>query len=473
MRITTLRWNLLLFIFPMFLGCIDGSSDGSAEQLAAERTPIIQNSSPNHISIFGGTSLMIEGDLFDKGVQVSFGDVPAQQVEWISATSLRVVSPPLLGKSGPVSLKLTNQLEEQPYSATRDDLLVAAVPALKLGTPVVSGVKSPSVIRTISLLSGLDGLLVFSQDDNKIHMLIFDPAKKELRDKTLAIDFSADGFSSLLVGDVNGDGLEDVLASSDAGRVITLLNNGLGSLESTPSEHLTSIAGLVLHAIGSFDEGKTMDLLYSSGKMIGVLLNQQGSGWKSTRTTDIGAAPRHMDFVDVNQDGYLDAVFAQNGNLYVMQCVRGMALQIPYIVSTQMQVDDVGIEKRNGNGVYFVVSGYRASSNQYELVKASIDGGNWKEVMGVQLEEQTVMMEIRDVNGDGLVDAFLTPFGVGSRLFLGDVGNIMQKSIELQEPKIVQAMQAFDINGDYKPDLVLVEQTQTGTRLVLIPNQSI
>lgn len=471
MRITQLRWIMLLFVFPLFVRCANHSDEMAAEQMAAERTPVIQHSTPGEVSIFGGTSLVIEGELFDKSAQVSFGDVPAQQVEWISGNSIRVVSPPLMGKVGPVSLKVTNRMEDQPYSATRDDLLVAAVPELKLGTPVTRNIKSPSAIRTISLLPGLDGLLVFSQDDNKMHLLVYDAVKKGLQDQSLSVDFGTDAFSSLVVGDVTGDQLDDVLISTAAGRVITLLNNGLGGL-AKPAEYATSIKELVLHAVGKFDAGDSLDVLYSADKAVGVLLNQSGMGWKSSRTTTLGAAPTHMHFVDVNQDGLLDAVFAQGGSLYVMQGVRSVALQIPYSVATGMQADTLVVDA-SGQTPHFVISGYHAPSSNYQWAAGTISAGNWQEVTSMALDEQSLMMEQGDLNGDGLQDVLLVPFSAGVQVWLGDADHTMQPGPVLKKPEVIESMQVFDVDGDHKPDLVIIQQTATGTQLVVVPNQSI
>lgn len=191
-----------------------------------------------------------------------------------------------------------------------------------------------------------------------------------------AVTYSTGGNNNpnaIAVADVNGDNKLDLLTAStgvSVGAVGVLLGNGNGTFQ-TVASYVVGIVGrgttLTGVAVADVNGDSKPDLLASnsSDSVVGVLLGN-GAGSFSYGTPSVfatGLAPAAVAVVDVNGDGKLDAITADNAG------------------------SSASVLLGNGNGTFQPAVAYRNSS--YQLLGLAVG----------------------DVNGDGKPDIITANYG--------------------------------------------------------------
>jgi uncharacterized protein (DUF2141 family) len=116
--------------------------------------------------------------------------------------------------------------------------------------------------------------------------------------------------SSIAVGDVNGDGKLDVLASvctlgNCGGHVSVLLGNGDGTFQTAYNLDTGRLGGIALAKVNG--DGK-LDLVVSYSGAIGVLFGNGDGTFQAAKTTATSSDAKLGAVADVNGDGKLDVL---------------------------------------------------------------------------------------------------------------------------------------------------------------------
>ena len=242
---------------------------------------------------------------------------------------------------------------------------------------------------------------------------------------------------SYVVGDVNNDGLDDIVQSNGAspGAFQVILNQGGGKF-AAPVQNAGPQTGLGQAAgLGDIDGDGYLDFLYEAptsdnGEALVVALNNKNGTFASGTIVDVPSVPEVVLTADVNNDGKQDALVSlQNGGAEFQLAVMlnsGAKLGAPTVIDTP--VDD--------------------------------DEGN--------------TFATGDLNGDGNLDIATYDGVKGPCVVLGvGDGAFGTKTCYPGSPGVleVQGISVADLNGDEKPEIIVFNYNEEATAISLFTNK--
>ncbi len=209
--------------------------------------------------------------------------------------------------------------------------------------------------------------------------------------------------SAIAVGDVNGDGIPDLLTVGEPydysfGEIGVLLGTGKGKF-GPAAMYYTGGTYPISIALGDVNGDGKLDLLIANYENIGVLLGNGNGTFQQAQTFGLGA--NAVALADVNGDGKLDLLVAT----------------------------DTNNEVRLGNG-----------------------DGTFQEARNFGMGGYAIA--VTDVNGDGKLDMLLVGSGVGVLLGNGD-GTFQPPQGYPSGGNGPNSISVADVNGDGKPDLIV------------------
>jgi hypothetical protein len=189
------------------------------------------------------------------------------------------------------------------------------------------------------------------------------------------------------VGDVNGDGLPDVVYDAAGGYMYVLLNTGNGSFAPDKSWGLRvstiNTNGLGFKLVDMNGDGLA-DVIYDSTDVIDmhVMLSNGASfgtdtQW-GTRTTSYNANALGFQLDDVNGDGLTDLIYDNSGNMRVLLNMNGASFGTDTLWGTRTasyNANAMGFQMvdLNGDGVMDLI--YDGSSSMNALTSTGTNDG--------------------------------------------------------------------------------------------------
>jgi FG-GAP-like repeat/Bacterial Ig-like domain (group 3) len=288
---------------------------------------------------------------------------------------------------------------------------------------------------------------------------------------------------SIAVGDVNGDGIPDIVAAnydvpnSGDGSVAIMLGNGNGTFQAPllyPSGGLTAVSV----AIADFNGDGKLDLVVANywSSTVGVLLGNGDGTFQAVITYASGGTTNAVATGDLNGDGKLDLV-AANGNTVGVLLGNGDGTFQPVKTYNSGGVADnvpstVVLADINGDHKLDVVapSGCESYSRNCKspgfvaVLLGNGDGTLQPVVLYPTGQYFTTSVAVADVNGDGKPDLIeantctgTSPCGSGTvDVFLGNGDGTFQPPVSyLTGGRFPAGIAVADLNGDGKPDIAV------------------
>ncbi len=261
---------------------------------------------------------------------------------------------------------------------------------------------------------------------------------------------SAGGRSiTLLVADLNGDGLPDLVATNGEDRTISvLLNNGVGGFQNQVAYSVPN--GALGAAIGDFNGDHKLDIAVG-GSTMSVLLGNGDGTFQAPVTSGIGGVS--MAVADYNHDGKLDLVVTGSGSRTAVMLGNGDGTFTA--ISTSPSAAAVYTADLNGDGkpdlILISVSGNYAASLTVEF-----GNGDGTFQPGVSYGSGGGSPAVlTDINGDGRLDVVsVIPAQNVVSVFLGLGGGVFPTFTDYFSGQF--SIVAADFNGDQKPDLAAI-----------------
>ncbi len=276
---------------------------------------------------------------------------------------------------------------------------------------------------------------------------------------------TGDGASFVVVGDVNGDGIPDLIVANTGSRqggttVSVLLGNGDGSFQ--PPQDYTVGAGPSFLALGDLNGDGIPDLVVVNtprlmSSTVSVLLGNGDGSFQSPQTIDAGPQPVTVAIGDFNSDGIPDLVVTNQGGVSVLLGNGDGSFQAPqtYTVGGGSAIS-VAVGDFNGDGDLDVAVSNRPSSGP-SVVSMLLGNGD-----GSFQPPQTYIVggvpgsvAVADFNGDGNLDLSVSYSG-GVSVLLGNGDGSFQPASAYGAGILPNSVAVGDFNGDNFPDLVTV-----------------
>jgi len=223
---------------------------------------------------------------------------------------------------------------------------------------------------------------------------------------------------AVAAGDVNGDGRVDVVVGNSAAIATTqnfvIVNNG-GSPASWPRYPLGSWLADATRAVVVADvtgDGLA-DVVVGNFNQQNYLVVNNGGSPESWARVNLGSALSDatcsLDATDVNGDGLLDVVVGNSGGQNYVLTNNGGSADTWTRVNLGSALSDATMSVKaadlTGDGLPDVAVG-NAGAQNYVLVNNGGSADTWTRVnLGSALSDSTYALALGDVTGDGLIDA--------------------------------------------------------------------
>jgi type II secretory pathway component GspD/PulD (secretin) len=228
------------------------------------------------------------------------------------------------------------------------------------------------------------------------------------------------GPRSIIVADLNGDGLPDLaVANKDSNDISILLGNRRGTFRQ--AVNFAAGVGPVSVAAGDFNGDNIRDLAVanSGSNNVSILLGNGDGTFQPAVNFEAGTSPQSVLVADFNGDGFRDLAVANSGS------------------------NNVSILLGNGNGTFQAPSNYDAGTAPQFVVSA-------------------------DFNGDRAPDLAVANAGSNNvSILLGNPNGTFQAAVNYDTGTAPQAIVAEDFNRDQISDLAVANRDSDNVSVLL------
>lgn len=241
----------------------------------------------------------------------------------------------------------------------------------------------------------------------------------------------------MALGDLNNDGYLDVVTTVAFGGAIAYVNQGGTSFNQGPIFNPDD--GAVAVGLGDMDGDGCLDAIQAGayGWLSIAKGNCDGTFTQNGPTAEVGDVAFAVGAADVNGDGKLDVV--TSSAFSDAEIIAGIGAYGGYFVS---------VLQGDGTGNVAPAALYRVGPDAFSFGLADLSGTGRPDIVTISATESTSSLLVNDGTGG---------FGHPAGETIGYVGGVTNA------PPSSVVPQTLDVNGDGKPDVVLVEFGKNST----------
>ncbi len=265
------------------------------------------------------------------------------------------------------------------------------------------------------------------------------------------------GPSSVVLGDVNGDDIEDIVtANKGSDNVSVLIGNGDGLFQ-TP-QNFTTDDGPRSVVLGDVNGDGIDDIVTANylSDNVSVLRGNGNGTFQAPQNFAVGDFPRSVVLSDVSGDG-IDDIVTANHSSYDVSVLRGNgngAFETSQSFTVGTSPDAVVLGDVNGDGIDDIITANSISRNVSVLL--STGNGAFQAPQNFAAGERPGSLVLGDVNGDG-IDDIVTANGLFSKnvsVLRGNGDGTFLTPQNFSTDHDPSAVALEDVNGDGIDDIV-------------------
>jgi hypothetical protein len=269
------------------------------------------------------------------------------------------------------------------------------------------------------------------------------------------------GTNAVAVGDVNHDGIPDLVVANFAAYTMSVLLGRGGGTFGTKVDYATGTQPGAL-AIGDINGDGHPDVAVTnySSSTVSLFLGTGIGTFLPKTDFATGTNPFGVAIADLNGDGRADLVVANYGpgtvSVFLGNDAGGFATRVDYVSSAGTRSVKVG--DMNGDGNADVVASNLTANT------VSVWPGDGRGGLGTRTDYATATgpraVAIGDLNGDGMLDVVTANTNASSvSVFLGAGLGILGAKTDYPTGTGAYSVAIGDLDADRKPDLVVADYT--------------
>ena len=281
--------------------------------------------------------------------------------------------------------------------------------------------------------------------------------------------------TSVTLGDVNGDGrLDIVTANSNSTNASVLLGTGGSAITATfsPQQTFATGTGTSSVALGDVNGDGVLDMITANqtSNSASVLLGNGNGTFQTKVEFATGVKPRFVTLGDVNDDGRLDIITANrdSNNISVLLGNGNGTFQTQATFATGTSPRNVTLGDVNGDGILDIITANRNSDNTSILLGNGDGTFQTQQTFATGLQPQSGTLG--DANGDGKLDIITANFSSNTTsVLLGNGNGTFQTQATFATGTNPRSVTLGDVNADGKLDIVFANAS-SDTASVLLGN---
>ena len=268
---------------------------------------------------------------------------------------------------------------------------------------------------------------------------------------------TANATYAILIGDLNADGIPDLVTSNYSGTSISVL---LGNGDGTFQPHAD-------YAVGSFPFGMAMGDLNADGipdlaiasnnsSTVQILLGNGDGTLQAAQVLATFGTSQYVAMADLNGDGILDLVTCSGGgsSLSVLLGNGDATFHPPQSFGTGSFTDGLAVADFNNDGIPDVA----VSNNDGNTLSIFLGNGDgsFAAQNDIIVDSSPTTIAAADLNRDGNLDLVVGNIGGQAvSVLLGNGDGTFQTKVDYPSFSTPWGVSAVDVDGDGIPDLVV------------------
>jgi len=304
------------------------------------------------------------------------------------------------------------------------------------------------------------GLVSFTDQTNSNFALgsaSLDPATLTNGWQTFTSSATPTATYAILMGDLNGDGIPDLVSGNYGGGTISVfLGNGDGTFQLHMDYAVDSFPFGI--AMGDLNGDGIPDLAVAShsNSTVSVLLGNSDGTFQTAQSLLTAGAPQYVAMADFNRDGILDLVTCSSGGSSITLLLGNGdgTFQTEQSFGTSSFSYGLAVDDFNNDGRADVA----VSNSDGGVVSIFLSNGNgtFQDEADYTVNSNPTTIAAADLNADGNLDLVVGGQGVSAiNVLLGNGDGTFQAKVDYSSFLSPWGVAVADVNGDEFPDVVV------------------